>query len=177
MVVSMECIVKSMSPDTVAGIVERWRAERPDLDPTPMLVVGRIHRVGHLLDTALRPTFAEAGLGPGEFDILAALRRAGHRGSCSPGELHDALMVTQGAVTKQVDRLVDKGLVTREVSAEDARGRRIALTADGLALVDRLIADHLANERRLLSPLTGAQVDDLADLLAILATDLETRGD
>jgi DNA-binding MarR family transcriptional regulator len=160
--------------DTVATIVARWRDERPDLDPTPMLVVGRIQRLSHLLNVALRPPFAAAGLGPGDFDVLAALRRSGTTFSRSPRELRDALMVTQGAVTKQVDRLLAKGLVTRDVSPDDARGRTITLTDAGVALIDELIVVHLENERQAVSALTAAQIADLGRLLAILAKDLET---
>lgn len=159
--------------DAVARIVEAWRHERPDLDATPMLVVGRIHRLGQLLDTALRPPFADAGLGPGEFDVLAALRRAGAPYSRTPGELRDSLMVTSGAVTKLVDRLVGKGLATREVSATDARGRTVALTRAGRELIDDLIAVHLDNERRLLADLSPSEQSGLADLLATLTRSLE----
>lgn len=162
-----------MSADAVARIVDQWRVQRPDLDATPMLVVGRIHRLARTLDTALRPPFAEAGLGQGDFDVMAALRRAGPPYSQTPGELRDSLMVTSGAVTKQVDRLAAKGLVTREVTPDDARGREVALTDAGLALIDELIATHLANERRLLSSLTDTQQTELAGLLRLLTDDLE----
>lgn len=83
-----------------------------------MLVIGRIQRLAQLLDVALRPPFAHAGLGQGDFDVLAALRRSGPPYSRSPGQLREALMVTSGAVTKQVDRLLAKGLVTRAVSRQ-----------------------------------------------------------
>jgi DNA-binding MarR family transcriptional regulator len=168
----MECIVKAMT-DTVATIVARWREERPDLDPTPMLVVGRIQRLAHMLDVVLRPPFAEAGLGPGDFDVLAALRRSGSGFSRTPKELRGALMVTQGAVTKQVDRLLAKGLVTRDVSPDDARGRTITLTDAGVTLIDELIAVHLENERQALSVLSSTQIADLGRLLGVLAEDLE----
>ena len=161
--------------DIVATIVSQWRDERPDLDPTPMLVVGRIHRLAHMLNVALRPPFAEAGLGPGDFDVLAALRRSGPAVSRTPKELRDALMVTQGAVTKQVDRLLRKGLVTRDVSPDDARGRTVTLTDAGVILIDELIAVHLENERRLLAALSAAQIAELGRLLGILAEDLESR--
>jgi len=157
-----------MSGDTVPRIVEQWSEVRPDLDASPLLVVGRIQVAAQLVDAALRPTFAKAGLGRGDFNVLAALRRAGDPPSLTPSELRDALMVTQGAVTKQVDRLIDKGLVTREVSPEDARGRTVSLTRAGVRLVDELMAIHLDNQRRLLSVLTEAEVADLGRLLAAL---------
>ena len=149
-------------------IVEQWKEVRPDLDASPLLVVGRIQVANHLVEGALRPTFEAAGLARGDFNVLAALRRAGEPHTLTPSELRDALMVTQGAVTKQVDRLIDKGLVTREVSADDARGRTVSLTPAGVTLVDELMATHLDNQRRLLSVLSAGEVDDLGRLLAAL---------
>jgi DNA-binding MarR family transcriptional regulator len=159
--------------DAVSRIVEQWREQRPDLDPSPMLVVGRIQRLAQQLDTALRPTFARAGLGQGDFDILAALRRAGPAYSRTAGELSHALMVTSGGVTKQVDRLAAKGLVAREVGPDDARVRRVTLTAAGVRLVDELIEVHLDRERDLLVALNSEQQTQLADILSLLAEDLE----
>ena len=55
---------------------EQWAVERPELDVGPMLVIGRLHRLAEILDQRLRPPIAAAGLGNGDFDVLAALRRA-----------------------------------------------------------------------------------------------------
>ena len=159
--------------DTVGRIVEQWAVQRPDLDASPMLVIGRIHRVGDLLDAALRPPFARAGLGPGDFNVLAALRRAGPPYELTAGDLREALMVTSGAITKQVDRLLAQGLVERRAAGHDARIRNVRLTAQGVALVDELVSVHLDNERRLLSSLTEHQRGELADILESLARDLE----
>jgi DNA-binding MarR family transcriptional regulator len=161
--------------DPVGEIVEQWRALDLGLDPSPMLIVGRIHRLGQIMDAALRPALAAAGLREGDFNILAALRRASPDDARTAGELHRALMVTTGAITKQVDRLAARGLVTRTAGAEDQRVRRIALTATGRRLVDELIVTHLETERELLSTLTAAQRAALADGLAILADGLEPR--
>jgi DNA-binding MarR family transcriptional regulator len=159
--------------DAVAQIVEQWREQRPDLDASPMLVIGRIHRLARLTDAALRPTFAAAGLGPGDFDVLAALRRTGPPHARTAGQLREALLVTSGAITKQVDRLAGKGLVSRDVGTHDARVRRITLTDTGVALVHELIEVHLDNERRLLARLTAGQTAELAAALAVLAAGLE----
>ena len=131
-----------------------------------MLVIFRIHRLAQLTDVALRPTFAAAGLAPGDFDVLAALRRTGPPHARTAGQLREALMVTSGAVSKQAG----KALITRAVGTDDARVRRSTLTDAGVALVDELIEVHLDNERRLLAGLTA----ELAAALAVLAADLET---
>jgi DNA-binding MarR family transcriptional regulator len=130
-----------------------------------MGVIGRLHRLAAALDAELRVVFVEEGLSDGDFDVLAALRRAGAPYELTPGELAATTMVTSGAVTKRLDRLEERGLVTRTVCAEDARSRKVRLTTDGVALMDDLVPRHLANERRLLEGLTDLERTRLAGLL------------
>jgi len=153
------------SPDHVGRILEQWHRERPDLDVSPLGVVGRLHRLGDTLNAALRALFAEAGLSDGDFDVLASLRRSGAPYALTPTELAATTMVTSGAVTKRVDRLEAQGYVTRTISAEDARSRTIALTVEGRTLIDALFPRHVDNERRLLAGLSTAERADLARLL------------
>jgi DNA-binding MarR family transcriptional regulator len=153
------------TPDHVGRIIEQWHRERPDLDPSPLGVIGRLHRLADTLNTALRELFAEAGLSDGDFDVLASLRRSGEPYALTPTELAATTMVTSGAVTKRVDRLEAQGWVSRTVSAADARSRSIALTPSGRALIDDLFPRHVENERRLLAGLSAAEQADLARLL------------
>jgi DNA-binding MarR family transcriptional regulator len=159
--------------DAVDRFVAQWARERPDLDTGPMQVVGRIHRLAPLLDAELAPDFAEAGLGGGDFDVLAALRRSGEPYRLRPAELAASTLVTSGAVTKRVDRLERLGLVSRSVSDDDGRGREIALTPAGARLVDDVVARHWANEDRLLAALDHEERAQLVGLLRKLLRDLE----
>lgn len=168
----MEGIVEAMQPDPVAAIVEQWKRERPDLDTTPMLVIGRLFRLTGTLDQRLRPPFGAAGLGSGDFDVLAALRRSAAPHALSAGELSRTVLVTTGAITKRVDRLEARGLVSRAVAEADSRGRLITLTTEGAELTDELIAVHLDNQRRLLAGLSGEEQTQLAGLLERLASTL-----
>ncbi|MCW2855116.1 MAG: hypothetical protein JWR52_731 [Marmoricola sp.] len=160
--------------DAVDRIVAQWDVERPELDSSPMTVVGRIHRVADLLEIALRPPFAEVGLGNGDFDVLASLRRSGAPYRLTPTELTATMMVTSGAVTKRVDRLESLGLVTRTVAEHDGRGRLIELTRAGVALVDRVVEAHWANEERLLAPLSRTEREQLVSSLRKLLLSLES---
>ncbi|MFI1658937.1 MarR family winged helix-turn-helix transcriptional regulator [Streptomyces sp. NPDC020472] len=166
-----------METDAIAAIVDQWGRERPDLDTTPMLVIGRLFRLAQTLDQRLRPPFAEAGLGSGDFDLLAALRRVGEPHTLSAGELSRTVLVTTGAITKRVDRLEARGLVARTVDEADSRGRLVTLTAEGVALTDELIAVHLDNQRRLLAGLGEDERAHLAGLLERLAVTLPTSED
>lgn len=159
--------------DGVDRIVDQWAVERPDLDSGPMKVVGRLHRLAALLDVELRPPFAAEGLGNGDFDVLASLRRSGPPYRLNASELGATMMVTGGAVTKRVDRLERMGLVTRTVDEHDARGRLIGLTPLGREVVDRVVGKHWANEDRLLAPLSAQEREQLAGLLRKLLLSLE----
>ena len=152
--------------DHVARIQAEWARERPDLDVSPQGVIGRLHRIGTLLTEQLCAVYHRYGLSEGEFDVLAALRRAGPPFERAPGELAAFTMVTTGGMTKRIDRLEAGGLVTRRRSAGDGRGRVVALTEAGRALIDAAFAEHMANERRLLGDLTPEQVGALEGLLA-----------
>ena len=153
------------SPDHVGRILEQWHRERPELDVSPLGVVGRLHRLADTLNVELRALFAEAGLSDGDFDVLASLRRAGEPFALTPTELAGTTMVTSGAVTKRVDRLEAQGWVTRTVAVDDARGRVVALTPVGRELIDDLFPKHVENERRLLAGLTADERATLARLL------------
>lgn len=146
-------------------ILEQWARERPDLDASPIGLIGRLHRIGDVLNVELRKVFAEAGLGDGDFDVLVTLRRHGAPYQLTPGELGASTMVTSSAVTKRIDRLERWGLVTRTVSADDARSRLVRLTEAGHAAVDDLMGRHVANEQHLVS---GLSERDRAQLAAIL---------
>ncbi len=158
--------------DHAATVVEQWRAERPELDTSPILVIGRIHRIAAALTPELVAVYGRHGLGEGEFDVLATLRRQGAPYALSPGELGERTMVSSGAVTKRVDRLEARGLVERRAHPSDGRSRTVALTAAGRAVVDAAMDDHLANEARLLGGLEPDERTALADLLGRLATTL-----
>ncbi|WP_295853718.1 MarR family winged helix-turn-helix transcriptional regulator [uncultured Microbacterium sp.] len=153
------------APDRVDTLTAQWRDERPDLDVSPMQVIGRLHRLADHLRDELIAVYARYGLGEGEFDVLATLRRAGEPFAVAPGELARRTMVTSGAVTKRVDRLVASGLVERDDDADDGRARVVRLTPAGRRVIDEAVTAHLANEERLLEGLDAAQRRALETLL------------
>jgi DNA-binding MarR family transcriptional regulator len=166
----MEDKVEGM--DHVSTVVEQWGAERPELDVSPLLVIGRIHRIALALTPELVEVYARHGLGEGDFDVLATLRRQGTPYALTPGELGERTMVTSGAVTKRVDRLASKGLVERRASTTDGRSRTVVLTTEGRLVIDAAMDEHVVNEARLLAGLEPEERTALADLLGRLATTL-----
>lgn len=155
-------------------MLEQWAAQRADLDVSPMAVIGRLSRLVRVVNGELSRTFGAHGLDAASFDVLATLRRSGKPYRRAPGELMRDAMVTSGAITQRLERLERRGLITRTPSAADRRGVDVSLTADGLALIDRVLPEHVATEHRLLAALPAEERTALAGALRTL---LESLGD
>lgn len=164
-----------MTPDLVSTIVEQWRTERPDLDPSPILLIGRLSRVSRFVTDDLVEVYRRFGLSEGEFDIVATLRRSGAPFALAPSALSTATMVTKGAISKRLDALESRGLVARSTAEHDGRRRVVRLTDAGVALVDEAIAAHLHNERRILEALSQEDRAALERILARWAAHYEER--
>ncbi|KVR68977.1 hypothetical protein WL74_29270 [Burkholderia cepacia] len=133
---------------SLSELVHQWEEQRPDLDVTAFRLVGSVMQLAQIFETEFR-NLAQShfGIGPGDLRILMALRRAGEPYALRPTDLFQSLMVTSGAVTKQVDRLVDAGYV-KKVLPKGAKLRRvIMLTPKGLRAADyaqEVVASSLA---------------------------------
>jgi DNA-binding MarR family transcriptional regulator len=158
--------------DALDRILEQWRAERPDLDCSPMGIIGRISQLQREVNLAQRATFARHGLDVPSFDVLAALRRAGPPYQLTPTELMRTALVTSGAITQRLDRLEERGLITRERSRDDGRAVVVSLTDTGREALDAALPDHLDTERKLLDGLSDDDREQLAGLLRRLLVTL-----
>lgn len=155
--------------DSVTRIIDQWAKARPDVDVSAMGVLGRLSRLTRFFERELQQVFVRHGLQPGEFDILATLRRSDIGGTgMTAGQLADSAMVSSGAITNRLDRLLAKALITRGTDPHSRRTIRVALTPMGLELIDEALEDHVANEERLLSTMSPVQRKQLEGLLRTL---------
>ncbi|MBV8637973.1 MAG: MarR family transcriptional regulator [Candidatus Eremiobacteraeota bacterium] len=161
--------------DRIDQILAQWKRERPDLDMTPMGLIGRIQRVAAALRPLLDETHEESGLQGDSFDVLASLRRSGPPYQLTPTELYREMMLTSGAMTNRIDKLESAGLVTRRPDPDDRRGTLVRLTAKGKALIDTATTKHVANEERLMSVLAPREQQQLNELLRKLLVRLGDR--
>jgi len=125
-----------VGPREVASAIA---AERPDLDPSEYLYLIYMIRLGGILDSIwdqyCRATFE---ISAGDMRVLLALRRAGAPYALRPTELFRSLLITSGAITKQVDRLSECGLVKRKQS-KTTPGLFVHLTGRGLKATDQAL--------------------------------------
>ena len=170
---SQDALRKDTSGDAVDAIVEQWRRERPDLDPSGKEVAGRIVRLGSLFGQAYADAFSALGLNDGDYGVLAALRRVGAPHELTPTELARQRMMTSGGMTAAIDRLDRKGLVRRSPNPADRRGALIGLTPAGRKLVDEAMELHAQAEQELVGGLGARDREQLGRLLRKLMLSLE----
>jgi DNA-binding MarR family transcriptional regulator len=164
-----------MRTDRVDDIVQQWQAQRPDLDTSGMAIIGRLSRLDKLIRPLLDDVFAAHGLESWEFDVLATLLRSGEPHQLTPGRLLESTMITSGAMTNRLDRLEQRGLVTRTKSPDDGRQVLVSLTTAGRITVDAAVTDHADNERRIVAALSPRQQHQLVGLLRQLHVSLEAE--
>ena len=162
--------------DAVDRIRSQWNEVRPDVDVSPIDVIGRVSRLSRLVDRRLAENFAHFGIESWMYDVLATLRRSGEPYELTAGDLVRQTMVSTGAVTHRVDRLEARGLVER-TTTDDRRKVIVRLTKQGLDLVDEVVVAHMATEREILAALTSRQQDDLVHLLRATLLALGDRAD
>jgi DNA-binding MarR family transcriptional regulator len=154
--------------DEVDRILAQWRHERPDLDPSPMGVFGRLARISVARQGLLTKFMADHDLSPAGFDVLANLRRSGHPHRKTPSELATSSLLSSGGITFRLDRLEAAGLIRRVPSPSDRRVMYAELTVEGLARIDELMKSHLDHEHELLADFSEDEQQTLARLLSKL---------
>ena len=164
-----------MSPDLVDKILTQWQKERPDLDASPMSILGRSPRLAKYLTREMSKIFAKFDLNSGEFDVLATLRRSGQPYQLSPTDLYNSMMVTSGTMTHRIDGLEKAELVERIADPSDRRGTLIHLTDKGFNLIEQAVEAHVENGHRLLSVLDESELETLNMLLRKLLVSWEER--
>lgn len=154
-----------MAADLIDRMNEQWRQARPDLDPTPLEVVGRVMVLAQHLERSVTAALAPHGLSLGQFDILATLRRQGPAGRLTPTQLMQSVVLSSGGLTNRLDRLEGAGLIAREPDPEDRRGVVVGLTKQGCAAIDAATDTRFAEARASLPTLRPKEIEALADLL------------
>ncbi|CAM3737226.1 MarR family winged helix-turn-helix transcriptional regulator [Kibdelosporangium persicum] len=98
-----------------------------------------------------------------EYDVLYQLSKCPEPQRI--GELHKHLLLSQPALSRMVDRLVERGFVERLAAPEDGRGVRLALTDTGRDVQRRIGRHHARDVARAVSARLDA--DELRQLEAI----------
>jgi DNA-binding MarR family transcriptional regulator len=161
--------------DTIDEFIKAWRRERPDLDPSPLGILGRVQRISARLVSATEDLLEPMRIGWEAFSLIVSLRRAGKPYAMRPTDIYRQSLITSGAATNRIDRVSKLGLVRRVPDPSDRRGIIVELTPAGKALADRAIDLQFTMLDERLSALTRSERAQLSALLAKLLFSLEVE--
>ena len=159
--------------DRIDRLEAEWHESWKDLNTDGFGVVGRILLIGHHLDTDGTKVLREFDLQTGEFDVLATLRRAGKPYALSMGELCRDVILSSGGMTHRVDRLLERGLVSRAQDPRDRRAVLVSLTDTGLELVESALLRKVERATALTSVFSEKEAATLKALLRRLLLEFE----
>ncbi len=127
-----------MAKDRIDVVLDEWSEERPnDLSRESLGIVLRIQVLEKVLADQLNEALARLELEWFEYDVLSSLRRKGAPFQLTASEIAEGAMLSPGALTNRIDRLIERNLVTRSEDPEDRRRVLITLTENGIKTVDR----------------------------------------
>jgi MarR family 2-MHQ and catechol resistance regulon transcriptional repressor len=131
-----------------------------DADPVhAWLVLGKAF---HAMTRFTAAGIQESGLGDSDFRVLEVLL---HKGPLPVNVIGPKVFLTPGSISTAVDRLFDKGLVSREENPEDRRIRVVALTESGKALIRPVYRRHVEDIRRVFADFTPSDIRQLERLM------------
>ena len=138
-----------------------------DTDLTTLTLL--LARVGRLSESLALEVCAARDSTPAEFRVLALLR---HRpdGAGSPSDIARWVVQTSGGLTATLRRLESDGHIERRPDPDDGRGRLVALTEQGSAFHDELLAELVERHRVAVADIG---LDGALDAVRGLVTGLE----
>lgn len=154
--------------DQIDRLCAQWRTELPDLDTSPVQIIGRIYLMSRLIAPGIEDALQRHGLDRGEFDVLATLRRQGSPYRLTPTEFYGALLIASGSLTHRLGRLEKAGLIRRVPSEHDGRSLSAELTDLGRTTVEAAYREDLAFEARLLNGMSKRSQREIAEMLKLL---------
>ena len=151
--------------DLVDDILDQWFEEQPALDMDALGVVVRVMTLNRRFADDASRALEPLGLELFEYDVLSALRRQGSPFSLPATALARETELSSGAMTNRINRLEERGLVSRRADPGDRRSVIVRLTAKGRRTIDDAIHVRLEAAREALESLNKTELRRLASLL------------
>jgi DNA-binding MarR family transcriptional regulator len=147
------------------NLAQQIKQTRPFASPEQEALLAIRRTAASLLapwEKFLKATF---GLSTSLFNVLRILRGS-HPTALTCGEIGERTIARDPDVTRLVDRLRARGLVTRARSQSDRRVVKVSITAKGLDLLRELDPHAQRMPRALIGHVSAAKLQQLATLLA-----------
>ncbi|MDV3219920.1 MarR family winged helix-turn-helix transcriptional regulator [Intrasporangium sp.] len=160
--------------DSVDRHVARWTGLIDGMDPEVEGAITRMQAITKRVRARKHASYAGTDETIEDYYTLHALLVQPYPEEATPAQLADACGVTRAAMTSRLDRLVERGHVTREVDPLDRRRILVRPTSSGRALWDKGLRLGMSIEEDALSPLTHKELVQLNSLLRKVVLHLES---
>lgn len=130
--------------------------------------------VSHRASAEFHSHARAAGLRVPEWRVLACLM---DEDGAMVTRLARLSLMEQSRLTRIVDHMAERGLVSRRSDPEDRRRVRVFLTETGRDLATGLIADAQAHETQILKDLGGEDAERIKPILEALLAQLDPQDD
>lgn len=98
------------------------------------------------IDKIYTPIFKKNGVTNSQFNILRILKGSG--GPLAVGEIKERIMFKQTDITRMIDRLVEKDLVSRSLCKNNRRKMDVCISKEGEKLLNKINPEIEAAERK-----------------------------
>jgi DNA-binding MarR family transcriptional regulator len=129
-----------------------------------------LFRAQHEIFTQVSTDFAETSLSQAEYDVLLTVTRTPEM----TARLRDVtrnMLISQPSVSRLIDRMVSRGLVSKCADPQDGRGALVRATPEGVRAFREIAREHGRSIAERMSILTDEELRTLRDLTARLRPD------
>lgn len=153
--------------DTRLEPIEMHRRYWPEtFDELLLPLIAALHHADQWHRQRAEVIMAIHGLTPAEFDVLATLRRSPPPGELTPSEIQRGMLITSGGLTKVLQQLESRGLITRTTSETDRRIKPVHLTLPAVQLIEKAMSELITVIRAAIeSKLSVKETNQLVILL------------
>lgn len=144
-------------------------------DESVQRVITAVHRLSRRLDQWYDRQLADIDVSTGEWAVLGELARSGEDTPLTPSQLAAAANVAPSSMTHRLDRMVERGLLTRTPDASNRTRVLVQLSDAGYALYAAAIRESDLVEAEVLETLSDSEIDQLAELLEKVISGLDTN--
>lgn len=167
------CVPNSLR--TAEDLITRKRNNWPAASSPMGGIVIRLFRIRDIIYKQSRVRIKkEFNLTRAEFEVIATLRTLEPPFRMTPTNLLQTLLITPGGITKVLNNLEARKLISRHKSEADGRSTAVQLTKPGIKLAEKVLPSVMEDYASFLAKgLDKKQIDEMALLLKSMLRALE----
>jgi DNA-binding MarR family transcriptional regulator len=134
-------------------------------DESIQRVITAVHRLSRRLNQWYDRQLVDLDISTNEYLVISELARSPGHAPLTPSQLAAATNIAPSSMTHRLDRLVERGLITREQDPDNRTRVLIQMSDAGYALFVEVIRQSDTVESDVLAGLSDDEIETMAELL------------